>query len=377
MSPLHNHYHQAPPMAPRSAPSATPAIFGEPFVQNSRQVAPPSTSFPMHGDRRTFHSNNGSGRRFGSKYPRRQAHFNQDQSNRRFQHGQNGPSNRPSRSITPRAYIGKRDQYHRKRTNQARQGARGSFGNGMAAPLSTAARRANQQVFPEIQGWTPNPSYGVRPLIVPTADRVPYTVSAPSQRNAVVLGIDALKNLASILSSNNSSSSFRPPLKFADIRNTSHRMYVGARENDLPFVSKSDNMRFASQEELRAHLDWLFNHNRTKRDRKSMNRACVTRGWYMPMDLFTGDKSSFNEQPDADSMALGNLKNPNVSHTLGMQVKANRGEETCPYCREVFTPFWHDERQEWLIKDAVRNSKGALFHNSCAHSIEDIHRFEY
>jgi len=84
-----------------------------------------STASTHGGRRRTTHSNSGSGRRFGSKYPHcHQPHFHQDQSNRRFPHNQNGPSNLPSCLIT-RAEI--RHQNHGRQTDQASKGAGGSY----------------------------------------------------------------------------------------------------------------------------------------------------------------------------------------------------------------------------------------------------------
>lgn len=416
-----------------------PSIFGHQFVQNIRNFsggADSMTSGVTQSGRRPGSNNGSQGRGRAPRHQRpnlrKQPRFNHHQSNRRPQPDQYCRPNQPKRSRSStqahlQSPIAKRNHYHRKRTShQAIQGAGGSFGNGTTADPSTTMDGRHQQGFPRRQGaygWSPIPSHDViapnsqpymgfvsigldhaerllaginnkisagiaadydivalRRLIAdqlrlsPPRDirkrfleiQTSLEVGAP-KHDDVVLGTDALKNLASILSLKNTNNLFSPLIEFAHIRNTPHQKYVGAHEKDLPYVSKSDNIRFSSQEELRAHLDWLFDHNRSKRARKSMDRACLSRGWYMKMDAFIGDDSASVQPSDNYQVASDNT---------GKYVKANSGEESCPSCHETFTPFWHEGHQEWLIEDAVRNSKGALFHISCAHSIEDIHRFQ-
>lgn len=170
----------------------------------------------------------------------------------------------------------------------------------------------------------------------------------------------------------------RPLMKFAAVRTASHTSSVRALYTDLPHLSKSDGMRFATKAEFRAHLDWLFVRNRRKRarDRDLPTGGGLSRCWYDHVDVFVGEKS--NGLPvlsDKDSNNTVNVE-PNSPDPLTQCVDARGDDEICPACREGFIPFWDDDKQKWRIKEAVRNRKGTAFHTRCAASINDLDAYE-
>ncbi len=171
----------------------------------------------------------------------------------------------------------------------------------------------------------------------------------------------------------------RPPMKFAAVRTASHTAFVRALYTDLPHLSKSDGMRFATTAEFRSHLDWLFARNRRKRarDRDLPSGGGLSRCWFDHVDVFVGEKS--NGQPvlsEANKASDTTKVQPEVPDPLAQCVDARGDDEICPACREGFNTFWDDDKQKWRIKEAVRNSNGTAFHTRCAASINDLDAYE-
>jgi len=178
------------------------------------------------------------------------------------------------------------------------------------------------------------------------------------------------------LSATTAASSLRPPLKFSAIRTTPHAAFVRAIYIDLAHLSKSDAMRFASKEELRKHLDWLFARNRSKHAReRNLATGGLSRCWYDAMDVFIGEKTNTNAA-EVHNASASTTNKPKVADPMEQCVNAKGEDEICPACQEGFTPFWHEDKQAWMIKEAVRNTKGTIFHARCAASIADIESFE-
>lgn len=170
------------------------------------------------------------------------------------------------------------------------------------------------------------------------------------------------------------------PLSYSAIRTTSHTAFVRGLYTDLPHLSKSDGMRFASKEELRAHLDWLFARNRRKRARdRNMTTVGLSRCWLDPLSVFLGETSAASAAPSASSGVFNSTTNDSITgkpaeanDPFDQNVEARGDNETCPACREGFTTFWDDDKQAWMIKEALRNANGVAFHTRCAASVADI-----
>ncbi len=167
------------------------------------------------------------------------------------------------------------------------------------------------------------------------------------------------------------------PMPFSAIRTTSHTAFVREIYTDLPHLSKSDGMRFATKEELRAHLDWLFARNRRKRARdQNLSSARISRCWFDAVSKFLGEKNG-GGAPGSAAAAADELESSVAAGTpaqdpLNACVEARGDNERCPACCEEFVSFWDEEKQAWMLKEAMRNKNGKAFHTRCAASIPNI-----
>lgn len=221
------------------------------------------------------------------------------------------------------------------------------------------------------------------------------------------------------------------PLKFSQLDGMSHASAVRALYVDLPHMSKGDGMRFATKEQLRNHLDWVFQQN--KRKRSITNRESLgghSRSWYAKANIFIrqglSDKDasngvgSSNEKSKNDPSGLDNNNRSNsinydrnnkkglsaggISSRDGIGVGTNgfdpskstdffsglpaadisndanktcavpvKGDnECCAACGETFETFWDDDRGSWMLSDAVRLDDGEVFHTKCLESTQTV-----
>lgn len=198
-----------------------------------------------------------------------------------------------------------------------------------------------------------------------------------------------------------------PPPKYSELKTISHAPAVRALYTELPHLSKSDGMRFATTEGLRDHLDWLFRRNRLRRARRDrLSIGGSSRCWFDTLAVFLGQTSG----PSGPSSGVGTMSgtagnggggsggnatnNPNGSSapsvsgsTANMSLR-NGGSanmdadqrdklanviskdenEVCQACRESFETFWDDDQGAWMLRDAVRTEDGDLFHTKCFES---------
>lgn len=220
------------------------------------------------------------------------------------------------------------------------------------------------------------------------------------------------------------------PLKFSQLDGMSHASAVRALYVDLPHLSKGDGMRFATKEQLRNHLDWVFQQNRRKRsiaNRESLGGH--SRSWYAKANIFirqglsedaSNGVGSGNEKTKSDSIGFDNNNRSNsinydrnnkkglsaggISSRDGIGVGANgfdpskstdsfsglpaaevsndanktcavpvKGDnECCAACGETFETFWDDDRGSWMLADAVRLDDGEVFHTKCLESTQTV-----
>lgn len=191
------------------------------------------------------------------------------------------------------------------------------------------------------------------------------------------------------------------PLKYSDIKSTSHAAAVRALYTELPHLSKSDGMRFATTEALRQHLDWLFAQNRRKRAReRNLSSAGMSRCWYDRVEAFFGIEESRNAasagehaatdaasreqaaQSSKSTTGLGSRDNTDQpgsvkdqssprGDAVGNCVESRDVKEVCPACCEGFQSFWDDGKQAWMLRDAIRADDGQVFHTRCASSMDE------
>lgn len=232
-------------------------------------------------------------------------------------------------------------------------------------------------------------SQRVAPVAPPPAAPPAYTAPSPvvPRLNAGALSnlMLSLPKLAASARAVQQHSVQQTPVKgpelipFSAIRTTSHTAFVRGLYTDLPHLSKSDGMRFATKEKLRTHLDWLFARNRRKRARdRNLATGGLSRCWFDALDVFLGDNPAASAPLSAAANSTAATSSSSTDKAakpldpLDRSVEARGDNEKCPACREGFTTFWDDEKQAWMIREAIRNTSGVAFHTRCAASIEDI-----
>lgn len=162
-------------------------------------------------------------------------------------------------------------------------------------------------------------------------------------------------------------------LKFADLKTLSHAAAVRSLYADLPHLSKSDGMRFATKERLREHLDWLFQRNRSKRAReRGLTVGGSSRCWFDSIKKIFGDENGKGNDGDENDGASTVGKDggaENEETTLSNAIVANGASEKCEACREEIDSFWSDEQQAWMLKDAIRADDEEVYHRTCVESV--------
>lgn len=169
----------------------------------------------------------------------------------------------------------------------------------------------------------------------------------------------------------------KPVLSFANFKKLNHADTVRSLYSELTFLSKSDGMRFKNQLDLRAHMDWFFAQSKRKRARaRASGGSGVSRCWYDAEDVFLGLKSAI---PQVDTFAKNGASPASPTEVgaksgndAGSEVdvspscEARGDDEICPTCCEGFKSFWDDDKQAWMLKDAVRpDPSGSAYHSGC------------
>lgn len=175
-------------------------------------------------------------------------------------------------------------------------------------------------------------------------------------------------------------------LSFDRLKTDAHAGVVRSLYADLSFVSKSDGMRFKNQLDLRSHLDWLFVQNKRKRARaRTTGGSGVSRCWNESTASFLGTKQdsaalgSFSKlqtasgaaaPPDGEASLDVRTMKPSDGSTSNasepVMCVARGDDETCPTCCEGFQSSWNDDKQAWMLVDAVRTSDdSAAYHSGC------------
>ncbi|XP_076041386.1 uncharacterized protein LOC143025504 isoform X2 [Oratosquilla oratoria] len=116
------------------------------------------------------------------------------------------------------------------------------------------------------------------------------------------------------------------------------------------------------------HLDWHFRQNHKQRE---STKKANTRKFYLTI----ADWLQYEEIEDIEervpsmfeSEAAEDLMDTSVLHDEEPPSEPDKGEpelSCCPVCRESFTRFFHQETEEWHLRNAVRK-EGYNYHPSC------------
>ncbi|GJQ08772.1 hypothetical protein GpartN1_g563.t1 [Galdieria partita] len=170
------------------------------------------------------------------------------------------------------------------------------------------------------------------------------------------------------------------------LRRIDHGFIVSKLYDDLQVVSESDGSRFATKEDLRQHLDWLFEWNKRLRARR---QGGICRMWYSNVhEWIHGSASTKNSGVILSSMIFDDGSTRADAETLEQQAKnldeeihqtnrhgnkvfAGDCEDRCFVCGDGFEMEWDDELEALIYKDAIKEGDDELtkiFHVDC-HSV--------
>ena len=137
-------------------------------------------------------------------------------------------------------------------------------------------------------------------------------------------------------------------------------------------------MRFATKEQLRNHLDWLFKKNRSKRAReRGLAVGGSSRCWFEGLDDILGQGKGPNHANDEDQASgtttptLNGMEGGAAGkggHT-GSAILAQGASERCQACHEELESFWSDDQQSWMLKDAIRTDDNEVYHKTCVETL--------
>lgn len=137
----------------------------------------------------------------------------------------------------------------------------------------------------------------------------------------------------------------------------------------------SCGVRFPPEQTIKysQHLDWHFRQNRRERD---LSRKAHSRKWYYDLadwvqyeeieDLEEREKNFFEaQQNDVEaSDETSNQKSLNSPVSLSCPALPEDGDRVCDMCQEKFEQFYHEETEEWHLRNAIR-VEDKIYHPLC------------
>ncbi|XP_011188531.1 uncharacterized protein LOC105215984 isoform X1 [Zeugodacus cucurbitae] len=137
----------------------------------------------------------------------------------------------------------------------------------------------------------------------------------------------------------------------------------------------SCGVRFPPEQTIKysQHLDWHFRQNRRERD---LSRKAHSRKWYYDLadwvqyeeieDLEEREKNFFEaQQNDVEaSDETSNQKWLNSPVPLSCPALPEDVDRVCDMCQEKFEQFYHEETEEWHLRNAIR-VEDKIYHPLC------------
>nr|CCA16817.1 conserved hypothetical protein [Albugo laibachii Nc14] len=148
----------------------------------------------------------------------------------------------------------------------------------------------------------------------------------------------------------------------------------------LPLVCRESGVRFREQKKLDAHLDFLFQYNRSVKER---GKGGISRAWYPNKEQWTTDfstdhtarKNTSSSFFDQDSKKMQDDKEDQVLMELrNARVPVDESVTKCRICGEPFEKCWDEDEEEWMYINAIvgsvhahdeGNVKSTIFHKYC------------
>jgi uncharacterized Zn finger protein (UPF0148 family) len=124
-----------------------------------------------------------------------------------------------------------------------------------------------------------------------------------------------------------------------------------------------------SEDKIRSHMDWHFRQNRRI---KNQSKQTLCRGW---QDISEDDWIESKTVEGKFTTPTFFQFDPTNAETEDIENNENKIEEIkyipsdgtlekCYICKEDFEKHWHEEEEEWMLKNAIKK-EGKYFHPSC------------
>ncbi|GMF18511.1 unnamed protein product [Phytophthora lilii] len=148
----------------------------------------------------------------------------------------------------------------------------------------------------------------------------------------------------------------------------------------LPLVCRESGLRFREQAQLDAHLDFLFQYNRARKER---GKGGVSRSWYPDEDQWVADFSGDTAPRESTSSSFFDRTQKENEKNAGEQASWENArvpvDETitrCRICGENFSRSWDEEEEDWMYTNAVAGTihntgpngneqQDTIFHKYC------------
>jgi len=162
-----------------------------------------------------------------------------------------------------------------------------------------------------------------------------------------------------------------------DAIHKSHPEYIESIYEFLSYQCKQCGRRYYkseesdkdSEEKIYSHLDWHFRQNRRL---KNQFKQTLCRGW---QDISEDDwidsktvEAKFTSptffQFDATNTETENTENEEEDKEKIKYLPCDGTQQKCYVCNEEFEKHWHEDEEEWMLKNAI-SKEDKVFHPSC------------
>ncbi|KAE8880709.1 hypothetical protein PF005_g5238 [Phytophthora fragariae] len=152
----------------------------------------------------------------------------------------------------------------------------------------------------------------------------------------------------------------------------------------LPLVCRESGLRFREQAQLDAHLDFLFQYNRARKER---GKGGVSRSWYPDEDQWVADFSGDTAPRESTSSSFFDRTQKENEKNAGEQaswedarVPVDETTTRCRICGENFSKSWIEEEEDWMYTNAVAGTihntgpngneqQDTIFHKYCYETV--------